>query len=431
MSWLLPTGSVLSGTVSLVTKLEVAVRTLSLVALPICPLTVHTHIYTNSLDEDEMCESPLNYINDCHYYDTHTFTEMANLTTEPFSVFCINCRCLNTNIEPLKDLLADLSNDHFQLDIIGLTETFTLKEGIDYDLDGYHPLISNSRPADDDYHGGVGVYVKRHISCKHREDISTFIPHHFESIFIEISIPKKSNIVIGVIYRPPGNDKDIFDETLNELNDILSKENKHIFLMGDFNINLLEYSNNNKVTEFVDNLLSFGQVPLILKPTRVDLNRKTATLIDNIFTNRPMSYTKAGILVTDLTDHFGVFTIIENHQQKHKPKDEYYRQISEENIIKFKNLLSQSDFSSVTSMDDPNESYSNFVKLYMKHYDNAFPLKKLQSNSKYVKKEPWITKGLLISSIKKHKLFTAKLKNPSPGTVMYKAISPIINFLTN
>ena len=34
--------------------------------------------------------------------------------------------------------------------------------------------------------GGVGIYVKNGIDYKIREDLSLFIPHIFESIFIEI-----------------------------------------------------------------------------------------------------------------------------------------------------------------------------------------------------------------------------------------------------
>ena len=45
---------------------------------------------------------------------------------------------------------------------------------------------------------------------------------------------------------------------------------------------------------------------LINTPTRVI--RETAILIDNIFTNAINRQTTAGILVTDITNHFPVYT---------------------------------------------------------------------------------------------------------------------------
>ena len=49
-------------------------------------------------------------------------------------------------------------------------------------------------------------------------------------------------IIIGCIYKHPYINIDEFNEVYhNELLDKLSKENNSIFLLGDFNINLLNY----------------------------------------------------------------------------------------------------------------------------------------------------------------------------------------------
>ena len=63
-----------------------------------------------------------------------------------------------------------------------------------------------------------------------------------ESIFIEIDkhvFNKNSNIVIGVIYRPPNTDIYCYNESLNIILEKLKNENKLCFLMDDYNINLL------------------------------------------------------------------------------------------------------------------------------------------------------------------------------------------------
>ncbi len=50
--------------------------------------------------------------------------------------------------------------------------------------------------------GGVGVFIKETLNYIIRENISVFIPHIFESIFIEIVNESERNIIVGVIYRP-------------------------------------------------------------------------------------------------------------------------------------------------------------------------------------------------------------------------------------
>ena len=54
---------------------------------------------------------------------------------------------------------------------------------------------------------------------------------------------------------------------LNELLDKLSKENKTIFLFGDFNINLLSYDIHPLTNEFLDFLSPHYFLPHILQPS--------------------------------------------------------------------------------------------------------------------------------------------------------------------
>ena len=70
------------------------------------------------------------------------------------------------------------------------------------------------------------------------------------------------------------------------LTDILTKiknENKNIILMGDFDVNLINYYKNRGTYEFLKQLFNHNFTPQITLPTRV--TEKTATLIDNIFGN--------------------------------------------------------------------------------------------------------------------------------------------------
>ena len=60
-------------------------------------------------------------------------------------------------------------------------------------------------------------------------------------------------------------------------------EKKTVFLLGDFNIDLLEYEKYNPTYGFLDSFSSNMFLPYVLLPTRMSSNSKT--LIDNISSN--------------------------------------------------------------------------------------------------------------------------------------------------
>ena len=58
-------------------------------------------------------------------------------------------------------------------------------------------------------------------------------------------------------------------------------EKKPYYLVGDLNINCLEYFEN-EFLAFYNSLFEYGAIALINKPTRVA--KKSATIIDNVIT---------------------------------------------------------------------------------------------------------------------------------------------------
>ena len=124
-----------------------------------------------------------------------------------------------------------------------------------------------------------------------------------KSTFIEIVNPRKSNIIVGVIYRQPS--EDLADFNCNYLNKLLentSKEQKSILLLGDFNDNLLNYNEHNETNDFLDSCASNSFIPLILQPTRITSHSNT--LIDNIFSNVIDSDIVSGNLIATISDHW-------------------------------------------------------------------------------------------------------------------------------
>ena len=102
--------------------------------------------------------------------------------------------------------------------------------------------------------------------------------------------------------------------TMQEFNNILipipekkSKENKDTYLMGDSNINLINFSSHNPTSQFLDSICSNSFFPYKNISTRQTTRPKT--FIDNIF---PININKnpvSGNLTTDISNHLAHFLI--------------------------------------------------------------------------------------------------------------------------
>ena len=97
---------------------------------------------------------------------------------------------------------------------------------------------------------------------------------------------------------------------LNKLLENISKEQKFIFLLGDFNVNLLNYNEHNQKNKFLDSLACNSFILLILQPTRITSHSNT--LIDNIFSNVLDPDIISGNLIAAISDHLPQFAIIPN-----------------------------------------------------------------------------------------------------------------------
>ena len=97
------------------------------------------------------------------------------------------------------------------------------------------------------------------------------------------------------------------DYYINNLLDKLSKENKTVFLLGDFNIDLLNYDQHSLTNEFLDFLSSHMLLPHIVQPTRIRNNSKT--LIDNIYSNVITPNNISRNIAATISDHLAQFLI--------------------------------------------------------------------------------------------------------------------------
>jgi hypothetical protein len=78
--------------------------------------------------------------------------------------------------------------------------------------------------------------------------------------------------------------------------------NNSNFIVGDINLDVLQYVKNGQVTEYIDLFFSFSLLQAITKPSRIA--NKSATIIDHVKTSSPNLKHKSIILTSKLSDHF-------------------------------------------------------------------------------------------------------------------------------
>ena len=129
---------------------------------------------------------------------------------------------------------------------------------------------------------------------------------YFASDFVQLShesIKSTRDIIVGVIYRKPNTDVKSFVHEMSNLLSLLQQTNKVVYIMGDYNINLLNVHTHISTADFIDMMYAYSFFSLITKPTRVTGN--IATLIDNIFCNDVDCLDMMnGIFYNDISDHF-------------------------------------------------------------------------------------------------------------------------------
>jgi hypothetical protein len=230
-----------------------------------------------------------------------------------------------------------------------------------------------------------------------------------------------SKYLVGVTYKPPDYDIMSFNESFSKLLDMLNKFKKHkIILSGDFNINLLNYQSHQPTEEFLDNILSHHQYPVILRPTRFSVTN--STLIDNIFINNITDDYYPGILINDLSDHLPIFYIsddIISHNVKPYSIIKRYRNIDDKSIENFSTMIRGLHWKGSDLIDDANACYKRFIALFGSAYNDCFPWKIMKIRIAHDCHKPWISSGIIKSVRHKDKLYKKWLSTKSERS-LYK-----------
>ena len=190
---------------------------------------------------------------------------------------------------------------------------------------------------------------------------------------------------------------------MNSIVNVVRRENKTCYLLGDYNIDILNYASHVHTAQFVDMMSSNGFLPLITRPSRVTAT--SATLIDNIFTNDigDINHSVQGLFITDISDHFPVFHIAKQMEIEEKDAYIYKRLYGSQNKDNFCHAMSNISWDEISRATDTQQAFDTFHKHLVEMYNKHFP--KIRVKKKYNNRKPWLSEGPKNSIKQKNKLY--------------------------
>ena len=357
---------------------------------------------------------PENVVNS-RYFDIDEIQALKSYDNKnSLSFFHINACSLNKNFDDLEYLLK-CTNKSF--DIIAASETrISTKTSLTCNIN-LKNYSFESTPTESSA-GGTLLYISNRLSYIPRFDLNIVKKNQVESTFIEIINTKKTNIVVDCIYKHPNMEVLEFNNHLSQMLEKVSKEQKHIFLLGDFNINLLNYNIHQSTNDFLDSLASNSIIPYILQPTRLTSHSKT--LIDNIFSKILSSEIISGNLTATISDHLPPFLFAPNilSNPSYNRTNIFERDWSKFNKENFILDYFEKNWSDVLQLDQQNvdlsiESFLNNINSVL---DSNAPFKRVKKYKLRFKTKPWITPALQKSISVKNSLLNKFIKSKDPQT---------------
>ena len=196
--------------------------------------------------------------------------------------------------------------------------------------------------------------------------------------------------------------------------------NKLVFIMGDFNVNLLDYASHTPTSDFVNNFFSHSLLPCIHHPTRVSEQR--ASVIDNIYTNATNASVISGNIVMQISDHFPQFLILKNTQVSHNKLESFKYDYSRFKEDKFLDDFNQIDFTYLENSDlDVNNKFDRFLKDLNTLTNKHAEIKRWSRKEMKLKDKPWISDRIQKMMRIRDKILQKMKKQQTPDNLnLYK-----------
>ena len=323
------------------------------------------------------------------------------------SILSANIRSMKTNFATFR---AEILNSVNSIDILGFCEShLTDTSEKVYMLPNYNFFSTNVT----NNKGGVCLYISNRVVSKIRADLCVK-SDHLETVFADCVV-NENVLTIGVIYHRPGTSETLF---VHDLQTILEKVKTRCVLIGDFNENLLNESDDNNVRNFVLSIREYAYSPIITKPTRIMNN--SISLLDQMWVNfdQPQGF-HSNVIISGITDHFPTIFFYALPIKCETYKKITYRRKGEMCDNVFKDKLRDSNLGDILLIQNVNEAFDLFTNIVKNIYNEAYPF--VTKHVKYnAVKNPWITSAIKTSINTKNKMYKKFVKYPITYGDSYK-----------
>ena len=212
------------------------------------------------------------------------------------------------------------------------------------------------------------IYLKADLIHKIKKDLSIYDKDK-EILTIEIITNESKNMLLSCCYRSPKAIKETLTAYLTSIFQGVPNEKKKSFIIGNFNLNCLNYNEDNNIKHFYHKVFELGFFPLIGKPSRVC--KSSATLINNILTNGFFLYFRSG--------HFPIIFSIQTAKNQSKCQTLVYnkRDFNKANKAAFQQQLSIHRWRHLISQKDVNKVNETLLSTFLEIYETNFRYKQV------------------------------------------------------
>ena len=276
----------------------------------------------------------------------------------PVIIKCLNSQSLLYHFDTIEHMLHDGN-----IDILCICETW-----LDSSIDNKYIKIQNFNVIRYDAGRGSGVciYIRENFNYS---VLSPGVDGQVgvEDIWIQVQYRKFPSFIVGCVYRHPKALVESFTYLSNVFRNILLKS-KPIFVMGDFNDDLLNKGNNlNKI------IRNFNLKQVIDKPTRI--TRNSTTLLDVCLTNNAEMIIKSDVEPSCVADHEVISIVINIHKPKHEPVIRTFRNHKDYSPNTFCDLLLSNTplLNCILNTDDINRQVHILTSVFNSCLDECAP----------------------------------------------------------
>ena len=344
-------------------------------------------------------------------------------STKQLSIYYQNVRGLRTKTDSFH--MGVMSGNY---DIIALTETWLNSSFYDSELfDNRYTVIRRDRSENKLRGGGVLIALKKNLAYE-------IIPMNCESESVTIKINFKCiSFFISVVYFVPNTNVELYEQYLDQFEDILLMKSSNVILLGDYNLSNfydknVECSRNVLMQQFI-NMYDLEQVN--------DVPNFMSRFLDLIFTNVTIHRLVRSDCPLVYEDSYhpalNLFINVKGAKGVISHKKTYIYNYAKGNFFHLYQLMSECDWSRLLTCQNVNECFKLFYDDIYRFLDDSIPRIEVKTTS--VAKFPQWFSIDLVRKIKQknrlhHYIIKNKISSSSPESTEYLLLRTEIKNLT-